>query len=65
MKMDSAKGPGPDELRIKVIKEVAAPITSHLSNIFNKCIDYRIFYFNKSYQYDIIIINAHVQYKIY
>ena len=39
IKMDSAKGPGPDELHIKVIKQVAAPISSHLSNIFNKCIE--------------------------
>ena len=37
--MDSKKGPGPDELHPKVIKEVAAPISSHLSNIFNKCIE--------------------------
>ena len=37
-KVKFAKGPGPDELHMKVIKQVAAPISSHLSNIFNKCI---------------------------
>ena len=39
IKLDSTKGPGPDELHPKIIKEIALPISSHLSNIFNKCID--------------------------
>ena len=38
-KLDSAKGPGPDELHIKIMKEVSLTISSHLSNLFNKCID--------------------------
>ena len=39
IKLDSTKGPGPGELHPKIIKEIALPISSHLSNIFNKCID--------------------------
>ena len=39
IKLDSTKGPGPDELPPKILKEIALPISSHLSNIFNKCID--------------------------
>ena len=38
-KLDSTKGPGPDELHVKILKEVAPIISFHLSNIFNKCID--------------------------
>ena len=39
LKLDSSKGSGPDEIHVKVIKEAAGPISSHMSNIFNKCID--------------------------
>ena len=39
IKLDSTKGPGPDELHPKILKEIALPISSHLSNIINKCID--------------------------
>ena len=39
IKSDSSKGPGPDNIHIKAIQAAALPLSFHLSNIFNKCID--------------------------
>ena len=39
LKLDTSKGPGPDDFHVKVLKEVGTTISSHLSILFNKCID--------------------------
>jgi len=46
LKLNSSKGPGPDEMHVKVIKEVSFLISFHLSNLFNKCIDEGVYPFN-------------------